>query len=322
MKHSPARPAPIVVSGSIAIDRIMRFGGRYRDYLVADKLDKVSVSIFLDGLTDSRGGVGANIAYSLALLGEEPVLLGAAGKDARLYLEELAHVGVNIKYVHESARPTASFNVITDGEENQVGGFYPGAMLDSASLSLEPWRGSEAIVVVAPHDPVAMARQVAQCREWGLRLCYDVGQQVSNLEGADLAAGVVAAELLVVNEYEMAALAAKLGRTAAEIKAAVPVVVTTLGRDGSVIEGVAVTGAVRVGAVKPAVARDPTGAGDAYRAGLLYGWARGWSWRACGQLGAVCAAYAIEHEGTQGHRFSLAEAAARYREAFGEVMLY
>ncbi len=316
--HSQMKiPSPIVVSGSIAIDRIMAFDGSYQDHIRPEKLDKLSISIFLKSLTDAHGGVGANIAYSLALLGDSPILLGSAGRDAIAYMEKLAHAGVNITHVHESILPTASFNVITDNDENQVGGFYPGAMFDAKSLSFEPWKGAEAICVVSPHDPEAMRRQVAECAKWKLRLCYDVGQQVSNLGAEDLTAGVEAAEILILNEYEMAALAEKIGWSIEAIKAQVPVVVTTLGKDGSVIEGASVKTPVRVGIDKPRQMADPTGAGDAYRAGLLYGVARGWSWLECGQLGAVCGAYAIENAGTQGHKFTLAEAAARHTAAFG-----
>jgi adenosine kinase len=312
--------APIVVSGSIAIDRIMSFAGRYSDHMRPEKLDSLSISIFLQELHDTYGGVGANIAYTLALLGEEPFLLGSVGQDARLYLEKLAHHGVNITHVHESNLPTASFNVITDGDENQIGGFYPGAMFDSKMLSFEPWKGQKPIAVVSPHDPVAMKRQVAECRRWGLSLCYDVGQQVSNLEAADIAEGVDAAEVLILNDYEMTALAAKTGRAIAAIKAAVPIVVTTLGKDGSLIEGAAVPQPIRVGVVKPQRVADPTGAGDAFRGGFLYGRARGWELRDCARLGATAAAYAIEHTGTQGHHFTPAQLTRRYQAAFSEPL--
>ncbi len=300
----------------------MGFDGRYSDHIRAEKLESLSISIFLKELQDSQGGVGANIAYTLALLGEEPILLGSVGRDALLYMEKLAHTGVNITHVHESELPTASFNVITDSDQNQVGGFYPGAMFDSGSLSFGPWREAGAVLVVSPHDPVAMRRQVAQCAKWGLRLCYDVGQQVSNLGAEDLRAGVDAAEILILNDYEIAALAAKVGWSVSEIKAKVPVVVTTLGKDGSVVEGASVPEAVRVGVVKPKRVADPTGAGDAFRAGLFYGMARGWAWRECAQLGAVCATYAIEQSGTQSHTFTLDEAAARYQEAFKERLVW
>ncbi|HEX3082114.1 MAG TPA: carbohydrate kinase family protein [Candidatus Saccharimonadia bacterium] len=312
-----AARTPIIISGSIAIDRIMSFSGRYVDYIHPENLDSLSVSIFLDKYTTTYGGVGANIAYSLAMLGESPILLGSVGPDGADYMTRLAEQGVNVRYVHPSLLPTATFNVITDASENQVGGFYPGAMSDSSSLSFESWKAKNPIVVVSPHDPAAMRRQVKQAKRWKLRLLYDVGQQVSNLPSEDLVAGIEAAEVLIVNEYEMMALAEKTGRSVAAIKALVPVVITTLSRDGSVIEGTVVGSPMNVGVVKPQRVADPTGAGDAYRAGFLYGYARGWELLPCAQLGAACATYAIEHPGTQGHVFTLEAVAERYAKAFG-----
>jgi adenosine kinase len=315
-----AKISPIVISGSIAIDRIMGFDGRYRQYIRPDKLDSLSISIFLTSLQDSYGGVGANIAYSLALLGEQPVLLGSAGPDARAYIQKLAKHGVETYHVYESRLPTATFNVITDADQNQVGGFYPGAMFDSDTLSFEPWKNAAPIVVVSPHDPKAMRRQVEEVGKWKLRLCYDVGQQVSNLEAADLAAGVDAAEILILNEYELAALAAKLGRSLERLKSQVPVLVTTLGKDGSMIEGATVDKPIRIPIAKPRQVTDPTGAGDAYRSGLLFGLARGWDLANSARLGATVASFAIEHHGTQGHTFTPVEAAERYQSNFDQEL--
>ena len=298
----------------------MGFQGRYRDQIHPDKIDSLSISIFLTSLQDSYGGVGANIAYSLALLGDRPVLLGSAGPDAHEYIQQLTVSGVDTRHIYHSQLPTASFNVITDSEENQVGGFYPGAMFDSHTLSFKPWRSSGAIVVVSPHDPKAMRRQVTEARKWNLRLCYDVGQQVSNLEAADIAAGVDAAEILILNDYEISALASKINRSIDGVKAKVPVVVTTLGKGGSVIEGSSVNRAVHVAIARPTKVVDPTGAGDAYRSGFLYGLARGWDLAASARLGATVAVFAIEHQGTQGHKFTLAEVAARYRENFDQEL--
>lgn len=309
---------PIVISGSVAIDRIMSFRGRYRDHLNADKLDSVSVSIFLDSLQDTHGGVGANIAYSLALLGDEPILLSSAGPDATAYLEELAHHGINITHVHESKLPTASFCVITDSDQNQVGGFYPGAMFDSDSLSFAPWKNADPLAVVAPLDPKTMRRLTDECAQWKLRLFYDPGQQVTNLPAEHLAAGVKAAEILIVNEYELSVLAKKIGWTIKQIKQTVPIIITTLGKKGSVIEGSRVIKPITVGVCKPRQVADPTGAGDAFRSGFLYGFVRGWHLKACAQMGATAAAYAIETVGTQTHRFTLEQVKVRYKEAFGE----
>jgi adenosine kinase len=311
---------PIIISGSIAIDRIMNFSGKYRDHIRPDKLDSLSISIFLDELKDACGGVGANIAYSLALLGDEPFLVGSVGPDAVAYLEKLAHDGVNITRVFESKLPTATFNVITDADQNQVGGFYPGAMFDSDTLSFAQWKNDDPIVVISPHDPKAMKRQVAECQKWRLRLLYDVGQQVSNLSGKDMAEGVRAAEILILNEYELGVLSEKTGWKAEGIKQTVPIVITTFGKKGSIIEGSRVPKPITVGVAKPKQVADPTGAGDAFRSGFLYGFMRGWHLKAAAQLGAVTSSFAIETLGTQSHRFTLDTVKVRYEDAFGEEL--
>ncbi|QQS18910.1 carbohydrate kinase family protein [Candidatus Saccharibacteria bacterium] len=308
---------PIVLTGSIAIDRIMSFSGSYEDYLHAEKLDSVSVSIFLDSLRDTSGGVAANIAYTLALLGNEPYLLGSVGPDAVEYMEKLARHGVNIAHIHESMLPTATFNVITDSDQNQVGGFYPGAMFDSDSLSLEPWREQNPLVVISPHDPKAMSRQIEEAGEMSLSVCYDIGQQVSNAPAEDIRAGIEAAEILIMNDYEFAVLCKRTGLEAHEITAQVPVVITTHGPDGSRVEGTAVEEPIEVGVATPSDVVDPTGAGDAYRAGLCYGYAHGWSLRESAQLGATCASFAIETLGTQTHMFDHETLTERYENTFG-----
>lgn len=310
------------MTGSIAIDRIMSFGGSYADYLRPEKLDHVSVSIFLDSLTDSYGGVAANIAYTLAMLGDEPYLLGSVGPDAVTYMEKLARHGVNISHLHESTLPTASFNVITDSDQNQVGGFYPGAMFDSGELHLDAWKDTNAIVVVSPHDPAAMRQQVEQCRKYGLTLCYDIGQQVSNAPAEDLVAGVENAEVIILNEYELSVLSKKIGHSVEELYANVPVVITTLGPEGSQIAGKKVLEPFSIGVAQPDRVADPTGAGDAYRAGFLYGYAREWPYQACLQLGATTASFAIETVGTQTHACTREVIAARYEAAFTETLTF
>jgi adenosine kinase len=298
----------------------MNFTGSYADHIQPEKLTSLSISIFLDKLVDAYGGVGANIAYSLALLGEEPVLLGSVGKDGLLYMEKLARHGVNIAHIFESELPTASFNVITDSDQNQVGGFYPGAMFDSDALSFKPWKDKNPIVVVSPHDPKAMKRQVQECKKWGLRLCYDIGQQVSNLPGEDMREGLEVAEILILNDYELTVFSKKTGVSIENIKKRVPLVVTTLGKDGSVLEGSSISKPIRVGIVKPKQVADPTGAGDAFRSGFLYGLARNWPLKACAQLGAVCGTYAIEETGTQTHFFTPESITKRYERSFKEPL--
>lgn len=316
MKASPK----LIICGSIAIDRIMNFNGRYRDVIHPDKLQVLSLSVLLDKLEETPGGVGANIAYNAALLGEQPVLLGAVGPNASAYMQRLAELGIDTSKVHYSQLATASFNVITDMDDNQVGGFYPGAMADAKSLNLAPWQGQEILVVVSAHDPSAMARQVTEAKKYNFRLCYDPGQQVSNAPAKDLVAGLAAAEVLIVNDYELNALATKLKKTPEQLKHQIPLVITTLGREGSVIEGKELSQPLVIRSAKPAQVIDPTGAGDGYRAGFLYGYLRQWDLQICGQLGAVVASFVLEHHGTQAHHFTKAQVAQRYLQNFKQEL--
>lgn len=307
---------PLVVSGSIAIDRIMSFDGSYSDHLNPEKLDSVSVSIFIDRLTYNNGGVGANIAYNVALFGDEPYLVGSVGPDGIEYLEWLAKHGVNITHVHESSLPTATFSVITDGQQNQIGGFYPGAMFDSETLSLADWYKSNPVIVVAPHDPKSMRKQVEECVEHDLSLVYDIGQQVSNTSDENLRHGVDAAEILILNEYELSVLAKKIDRTVEDICKNTPLVVTTFGPNGSTLAGKLIGETIHVHAVPGVSAVDPTGAGDAYRGGFLYGYSRGWQLKTCAELGSVNASFAIEIVGTQTHAPSREQLIERYRDTY------
>jgi len=306
----------LVICGSVAIDRIMNFSGRYRDLIKPDKLHALSLSTLLDKLEDSRGGVGANIAANLAVLDDKPVLVASAGKDASDYVADLAKLGVDTSHIHYSDLPTASFNVITDSEDSQVGGFFQGAMSDSDSLTLEPFKDTGSVVMVAANNPEAMSRQIKQCREFKLRLVYDPGQQVSDAQ-TDLAAGIETAELLFVNDYEMGLLQHRINAAPEQIKQQVPLVVTTLGRDGSVIEGYEVPEPIKVGIAQPDNIADPTGAGDAYRAGFLYGYLRQWELLRCGQLGATLASFIVERRGTQPW-FTKQDVLDRYKDNFNE----
>lgn len=311
-------PKPtLIICGSIALDRIMNFSGTYKDLIKPDKLHVLSVSVLLDKMEETSGGTAANIAYNIAQLGERSILLGSVGTDAADYLKRLSASGVDTASVHISDLPTASFNVMTDSDDNQIGGFYPGAMADAANLSLERWSGQDIVVCIAAHDPQAMNSQVAECAQYGFRLVYDPGQQVSNSPATDLKAGVGAAEVILANDYELSVLCDKVNMTPEQIKANTPIVITTFGKNGSVIEGTKTQDPIKIDACKPDKIIDPTGAGDAYRAGFLYGYLRQWQLPACGQLGSVIASFVIEHHGTQ---IQLSEPAIikRYRETFNE----
>ena len=306
----------LVVCGSIAIDRIMNFSGRYRDLIKPDMLHALSLSTLLEKLEDSRGGTGANIAYNLALLGEQPVLLGSVGKDGKDYIDDLAKIGVDTSGIHFSQLATASFNVITDSEDSQVGGFYQGAMSDSESLSFSGWHNKDALILISAHNPSAMNRQARECQQYGLKLVYDPGQQVSD-PATDLGTGVAAAEIILVNDYELSVLCEKLATTPQKLSEQVPILITTKGKDGSIISGSAVSESLEIGIAKPKSIVDPTGAGDAYRAGFLYGYLRQWDLRICGQLGAVVASFIVEQHGTQ-QIFTKQAIMNRYQDNFNE----
>lgn len=317
MSKEQAVKPQLVICGSIAIDRIMNFSDRYKDLVKPDKIHMLSVSVFLDNLKDTYGGVAANICYTLALLGENPIMLGSVGRDANEYIKRLSDKGVDTSHLHVSDQPTASFNVITDMDDNQVGGFFPGAMFDSDNQSIEDWKNQDVLITVSPHDPKAMKRQIKECKDFGLRLFYDIGQQVSNASAEDITEGVDAAELLIVNDYEFAVICEKIGRTAEEIVRKIPVVIVTKGREGSVIDGNKVAVPINIPSARPRIVADPTGAGDAFRAGFLYGYTRGLDLEICGKLGSVAAVYAVEKHGTQEHEFTKKEFEDRFTENFG-----
>jgi adenosine kinase len=307
----------LVITGSISIDRIMNFGGKYKDLIQPDKLHVLSVSILIDKLANTRGGTGANIAYSLALLGEKPALLGSVGPDAEGYMRGLSESGVDTSRIHTSTLPTPTFTVLTDSDDNQVGGFYPGAMSDITGLNLKPWHETNSLVVIAASDPLGMDQLVSECLANDLPYAYDVGQQVTNISAEQLKHGLSGAKLLFANDYELGTILSRTGYSTQELEVMIPLIITTLGKEGTKISGSQLKEPLRVAAVVGVQVVDPTGAGDSYRAGFLYGYVRKCDLGDCARLGSVVASYAIEQNGTQEHHFTLAEVAEKYYSAYG-----
>ncbi|HEX7017514.1 MAG TPA: carbohydrate kinase family protein [Patescibacteria group bacterium] len=309
----------LVLTGSVAVDRIMIYPGSFAEVIQPDKLHVLSLSLLLNELKETRGGVAANIAYSLALLGEKPSLLASVGENARHYMADLAELGVQTDTVYYSHLPTATFTVMTDTHNCQIGGFYPGAMSDAQSLSLHDLSPADTLVVISPHDPTQMAVQVQQCAAAKRRLFYDVGQQINNISADDIRAGVAATELLIINDYEYEVLQQKTGWTEQELLQKVKTIVVTLGEKGSIIKtgsGREKTKNTKVPAVKIKKVIDPTGAGDAFRAGFLYGYVREWDLERCAQLGSVAASFVVEKHGAQEHTFTRKDIEKRYTATY------
>jgi adenosine kinase len=314
----------IVVTGSVAFDYLMTFPERFLDVLVPDRMHRLSVSFRVDDMRRVRGGCAPNIAYSLARLGARPVIMATAGSDARDYRDWLASAGVDVSLLrlHDDVF-TASFFCTTDADQNQVGTFYSGAMDRARDLSFRDVdRATVAMAVIAPNDPQAMARYTEECRQLGIPFMYDPSQQVARLGGDELLAGLEGAAIFIGNEYEFGIIERKTALDQTALLARVPVLIVTHGSEGSTIRLRGApggsTGPIRVPPAKVEASElDPTGVGDAYRAGLLAARLAGLPWDVAGRIGSVAAVYALETIGPQPRAYSLAEFRARYEANFG-----
>jgi len=310
----------VVVTGSIATDHLMTFPGRFVDALIPDKLDSLSVSFLVDGLEVRRGGVGANIAFGMGVLGQRPVLVGAVGSDFADYRAWLERHGVDTASVHVSDDlHTARFVCTTDQNASQIASFYPGAMGLARSIELGPVGdrvGGIDLVVVGPNDPEAMVRHTQECRDSGIPFVADPSQQLSSMSGDDVIALIDGAAYLFTNEYEAALTESKSGWSSERILDSVGTRVTTLGSKGARVErkGAAT---IEVGVPSEKQKADPTGVGDAFRAGYLAGVAWGLEPEQCAQVGSTLATYVVETVGTQEYSFTRPEFLGRFEETYG-----
>lgn len=311
----------VIVTGSIATDHLMTFPGRFADSLVADKLDRISLSFLVDQLEVRRGGVAANIAFGMAYVGLRPVLVGAVGPDFSDYRSWLDRHGVDTESVHVSeVHQTARFVCTTDEEANQLASFYAGAMSEAREIELAPVAarvGSADIVLIGPNDPEGMLRHTEECRQRGYAFAADPSQQLARMDGADIRALIDGATYLFTNEYEAALTEQKTGWSAADIADRVECRITTLGSAGARVERRGHPTVVVACPQEDAVV-DPTGVGDAFRAGFLAGLAWELSDERCAQLGSMLATYVIETVGTQEYRFDQDHAFNRLAAAYGD----
>ncbi len=310
----------IVVTGSLAYDYIMNFPGDFKDHILPDKAHMLTVSFLLDSMHRMRGGVAGNIAYSLALLGERPLVVGSVGQDFGEYREWMERRGIDASGIAEIEDDfTASAFINTDKSNNQIVAFYPGAMTHSKNLSLmDLGLGADDLVVISPTDPEAMTRYADECRQLGVRFLFDPGKQTPRLEGDDILAGLEGSSVLIGNDYEFAMMAQKAGRTEEELISAAPLSVVTRGEQGSTIyTGEIDDRGLEIPIAPVADVVDPTGAGDAYIGGLVFGLAREFPLEVTGRVAALTAAYTVEQRGCQEHGFTPQEFVGRYTDAFG-----
>ncbi|MFJ3232113.1 carbohydrate kinase family protein [Streptomyces sp. NPDC086787] len=311
----------IAVTGSIATDHLMTFPGRFTDHLVPGELANVSLSFLADALEVRRGGAAANIAYGLGQLGLAPILVGAVGPDFADYQVHLKEHGVDTDSVHVShTAQTARFVCTTDLAQNQIATFYAGAMAEARTLSLAPVAdrtGGLDLVLVSPNDPEAMVRHTEECRELGVPFAADPSQQLARLEPAAVRDLVAGAQRLFTNAYEAALVQERTGWTHRQILDRVGSWVTTLGADGVRIER-AGEPAVTIPAAPVREEADPTGVGDAFRAGFLAALAHGLPEPAAARLGCVLAGLALEAPGPQEYVLDRTAVTARLTEGYGE----
>jgi adenosine kinase len=309
-----------VVTGSIATDHLMTFPGRFADSLMEEKLDSISVSFLASDLQVRRGGSAANIAFGLAAMGMRPVLLGAVGPDFNDYRSWLERHGVDTQSVHVSdVHQTARFVCTTDQDGNQIATFYAGAMSEAREIELRPVvdrLGQPDLVMVSPNDPEAMARHSEECRFRNIPFAADPSQQLSSMNKAEILNLLDGAAILFNNEYEAALIHERTGLSGDEILKMVPVRVTTLGDKGARIEQLGQP-SVEVGCAVEKRRADPTGVGDAFRAGFIVGLHWGLSHERCAQIGSMLATFVIETVGTQEYEFDRAEFLERFEHAFG-----
>ena len=325
MKRAPIR-APssvslssvtVVATGSVAFDYILTFRGRFGEHILPDMAHVINLSFLVDSMDKRRGGVAGNYAYTLALLGHPAAVLATAGADAAEYRDWLESLGIDCRGLRVLPdEHTATGFTTTDLDDNQITGYYGGAMLRAGMLGLADTVPDPEAVIIGPNAPDAMSRLVRECREAGVRWVFDPAHQLPHMKGEDLEEGSRGAWIVIGNDYELELVRQRCGRDRTTLLDLADMVVTTLGRDGSIIS--TRDGEFRIPAAPARRELDPVGAGDAYRSGLVSGLLRGFGVERAGRIASLAATYVVEQTGTIEHRYTQEEFAERFRETYRE----
>ncbi len=314
----------VAVTGSMAFDYIMSFPGQFADHILPDQIDRLSVSFLVDSMRRERGGTAGNMCYNLALLDQPCLLMATVGQDAPEYIAGLRSRGVDTSGVLQLPTDfTASFFVSTDQVNNQIASFYTGAMAKAGQISFaDQDHQAISMAIISPNDPGAMVKYVRECQNLNISYIYDPSQQIPRLEAQDLINGIQGAKILIVNDYEYEMIKKQTQLTDSKIQDMVETIIITQGADGSLIrtrpDNDSSVEEYDIPSAPPSRVADPTGVGDAYRAGLMAAMMQGYSWDVCGRLGAIAATYVLEQHGTQRHSYNRSQIADRYRELFGD----
>jgi len=307
----------ILVSGSLVYDNIMNFPDSFRNHILPEQVHILNVCFMVDRVERSWGGTAGNIAYSMRLLGGAPIVVSAVGTDGGDYLDHLRGNGINIDNVVKSDKQlTAGAYITTDADDNQITAFYNGPLDLSLQTNVNDLENIT-LALISPTHKEVMKRHLKDCHEAGIKTVLDLGQQLTAFNQTELRQMIEQSDFIIGNDYEMKLLQQKSEMSASEIADGKRILITTLGEKGSVIT-TAEGEMVEVGACAPKSLDDPTGAGDAFRAGFFVGYELGYSLKTCGQMGSVAASYAIESYGTQAHKFSAEEFCQRYESVFKE----
>ena len=308
----------ILVCGSMAYDTIMVFPDQFKNHILPDQIHILNVAFMVPDLRREFGGTAGNIAYNLRLLGEDPLVMATAGHDFAPYAARLDELRISPRYIRRlEDQYTAQAFITTDVDDNQITAFHPGAMSFSHLNRIADANGATA-AIVSPDGRQGMIEHARDLAAAGVPFIFDPGQGLPMFSGDDLLDLIGKASALAVNDYEARVVEQKTGRSVADLAREVDAVIVTRGAEGSTV--LASDNRIEVPAVEPDAVVDPTGCGDAYRAGLLYGMARGWEWPRCARLASVMGSIKISHRGGQNHRPAREAIAARLRDNFGDTL--
>lgn len=296
----------IIVSGSLAYDRIMDFPGYFSDHILPDKIHVLNVCFQVDGMKEKFGGTAGNIAYALTLMGEKPVISATIGQDCHRYLDWMTKIGISaegIRIIEDDF--TASAYITTDRADNQITGFNPGAMKYSSGLDFDKLDAGKTILIISPGNLGDMVSYPGICKARGIGYIFDPGQSLPMLEAKDLVRAIEGCRILISNDYELDLIMSKTGLSKQDLVQKAGAIITTLGELGSLVA--TRDGEVRIPIGKAKQVLDPTGAGDSYRGGLICGLVQGKAIEQAAMMGSVCASFSVECYGTQSYSFCTEE---------------